>query len=487
MLHRIISIGVIATFSAKFTVNREAKAIFSYLPFSEFAYSNEMRIILFVLNNITSLIHGYIMTNIILFIFREKASIKQKLLFSTCIFIIYNTVIIYGAYAINGFQSLNDFVYLAVTIPNPILSLICYTSCIKILKLSKYRAIHINTMFYLYSLILKAITRAICIYLFEQPNGAEKYNYLLDALSVVTGVIIVAICYLIVIMLLRKSNIMIKLSECLFVNSIPRMLLYQFGLNCVAYAVLLIVPLIFNNNPFSFILVAIILLLSLIVNFYHISARGRKAEIENKNAHIDVLIDSFEQFRELKHDFYNILQTYSGYIYVGDLEKLKKYHEELLHTTVAAGDQIEFNKRIQENPALISLLCEKQRHALSLSVHIRVLISSSISNINIDTMSLCRALGNFLDNAIEAASESKERMVTFSIEKKENNNTLIMIVNSTNGTVDTSSIVIPGTSSKPGHSGLGISSARKILSRFGNCIVQFESYNQRFTVYIELS
>ncbi len=458
--------------------------MFGQLLYSGVAYSRGMQVFLFFVTASEKLIFGYVMTNIILTLFNEKASIKQKFLYSFCTIILLNTAVVYSAYIINGFRSLSPFLLLVTTIPNPFLSLASYFCCIKILKLSKYRAIHLVVMFYLYSLIYKALTRAISVAFFAQQPGA--YNYLLDVLTMFAAMVLNIICYWVVLILIKRFNLGIKLSERLFIKSIHRRLVSGFFINCLAYILMVIVHLVFNEEPLIYLYTAIFLLMCLITGYYRTLTQANKLELQNKIEHIETLTDSIDEFNGIKHDFYNILQTYSGYIEVGNLSKLKMYHEELLNTTVNLGEQLELNKKIEDNPTLIALLLEKQKYAEKLNVNIRFSISCEIKDLYVDSMSLCRSLACLLDNAIEAAAESMEKMVVFSISEKKNGNMLIMLTNSIQEDVDINQIQLAGITTKINHTGLGLTQAKAILSKYGNCILQFQCYNQRFTAYVEI-
>ena len=81
-----------------------------------------------------------------------------------------------------------------------------------------------------------------------------------------------------------------------------------------------------------------------------------------------------------------------------------------------------------------------------------------------------RILGILLDNAIEAAEKSKEKLINISFRKDERNNrNLILIENSyANKDVDTEEIFNKGFTEKENHTGIGLWEVRKILSKNNN-------------------
>ncbi len=81
-----------------------------------------------------------------------------------------------------------------------------------------------------------------------------------------------------------------------------------------------------------------------------------------------------------------------------------------------------------------------------------------------------RILGILLDNAIEAAEVSKEKIIHISFRyDSKNNRNLISIENSySNKEVDTENIFKKGISEKENHTGLGLWEVRKIISKNNN-------------------
>lgn len=447
----------------------------------DFAYSNTMQFILLIITILSNLFWGYIMTNIILLLFNEQASVRRKLLFSFMTGVMLNTGIIYIAYAINGFKPLSPLVFLVLTTPNPLNFLFAYYCRIKILKLSKYQAVQWTVMLYLYGLITKVVTRAIGLIFF--PQRGNTYNYFLDIAAILLGLVFVISCYWAIKALIKRGGLGIRISEQLFIKSTSRVLLYGFVTNCAAYFLIVLQYFLFDDEIISCLYAAVILALSLAIEYYWVLTQTNNLKLHNKSEHIKTLITSIDEFRGIKHDFYDILQTYSGYIQLGDLDKLQRYHENFLNITVNLGDQLELNKRIEENPALIGLLIKKQEYSQEKNIHTRFSFTCGISNLYIDNMSLCRSLSSLLDYAIDEADASDEKMITFSIGKKSNGNILITLMNSTAVDRDINAMMLLD---EPSMMGARLLHAQKILSKLGKCIFQFESYGLRFTAYIEI-
>ena len=64
---------------------------------------------------------------------------------------------------------------------------------------------------------------------------------------------------------------------------------------------------------------------------------------------------------------------------------------------------------------------------------------------------------------------------------------LIVITDTTTAAVDTAAILLPGVTTKPRHSGLGLTNVRKILQKHDNCEFRL-SYDQNvLSASIELA
>lgn len=450
----------------------------------EFAYSNLMQIILFFTTCLITIIAFWFTTTVILTIYGEKVSIKQRIYFILIAGIILSPLWTYFVYIIGGLVRFSPWLYKLVTIPNPIVALLYYFIGVKTLKLSGYRLIHLMRHVYLYWMIVQVAFQITGHAFF--PQTEIYYNYLIDTYNVISNILIILIVNNIIIKWLKQSHILIRLMNDNQPHSIFYELVISFIQALVIYLIVLFIPYISNETTFSYILLCVILVLWLINSVLIDSQKSTNIELENKNVYINTLIRSIDSFSGIKHDFYNILQTYSGYLALNNLDGLKKYHEKLLSTTIFAGDQIDLGKRMNENPVLISLIMEKQKQAKHNDIFLRTTILCSIDDLLISEIDLCRILVSLLDNAIDAATSSNKKHVSFSIEQKVDNSKLIIISNSTKDEINLNNITISGFTTKDGHLGLGIPKSRNLLRKYPQCSLQFSYYNYEFSVYLEV-
>ncbi len=448
----------------------------------DFAYTRTMELILFVIVNVANFIFAYIVVSIFLTLFAAKISQRMKLFFASTL-VIFQILMIYIPYALSGFQGLGNSVYLLAT-PNPVLYLLEFFICNKIFKIAKHRMIHMMFCIYLFALLILCLSRIVNFGIFQQTSA--HYNYMIDAGSEVVSAFMNIILYLIFSRFIKSKSAAVTMTDNVFSGSIVKKVIAISGIMFVAYAGVSATQIIYEKDALAMLIVTIIIVLSIVIIILRLKLNADKVNLQNNAAHINTLNGVITDFRAVKHDFYNILGTYSGYITLDDLKGLKEYHEKLVSTTVTAGDQLDIAKNMDQNPALCSLLIQKSERAESQGVTMNISLHCPIDNIAIDNFDLCRMLGNLLDNAIEAACETESRRVSFSIEEKQFCDKLIVITNSVKEVVDIVQVASLGYTTKENHSGIGLWQVRDIIAKYQNCAVNFVYYGMQFSTFVEI-
>lgn len=452
--------------------------------YPEFAYTIYMQVILFFISCITTFLFFWFTTNVILKIYGEKVNVIRRVIFVFFVGIVLNEFWIYGIYALGGFVELTPKTYALVTIPNPFFALLyCYVA-IKILGMEKFRSIHLMRHVYIYWIVTKILLQIVGRVFFAQTE--IFYNYLLDAISLCVCAIINIFIYFVINFILGYSGFFIRVVD----SSKPKSKLVDLGVNfiqsTIIYCFVVITQEVIDCNITPYIYMEIVLIFFMIIMILLDYIFVITTETSNTVAYTRTLIGSIDRFDGIRHDFNNILQTYDGFITLGDVKGLKKYHEKVTNTTLMAEDELDLNRRISENPTLISLLIKKYEYSKLHDVAFRLTLLCSLDDFYIKDIDLCRVMGNLLDNAIEASSISKAKRVSLSIESKIDGSKLIVISNSTKDDINIHEINMSRVTTKNGHSGLGLTEVRKILSRYPQCSLQFLYYNMEFSVYIEI-
>lgn len=454
------------------------------MQYPAFSYTPTMQILLFFISCGNAFLFFWFVTNVLLTIYGEKVSVRRRVVFTFLTGVVLNQWWVYSVYILSGCSAFSPQVYLLVTVPNPIFALLYYFISIHILKLSNYCSIHLMRHVFLYIVTIKTLNRVVIKTFFAQPEGA--YNYLLEAISLMACSALNITLYLLIIYGLKRTRFFIHLRD----NMLTRSLWYELSISflqaCGVYLFVLwtpqILPSLLCANLFTLIILTLLLVLSILKRYL----LAIEMEMENKDAYIHSLIGSIDRFDRIRHDFNNILQTYGGYISIGSISGLKKYHAKLMATTLRTEDELELSQRAEENPTLATLLKEKSKYAKACEVAFRMEMQCSLEAFWLSHQDTCCAVGKLLDNAIEAASASEQRRVSLSIREKPDGSKLIIISNSTEGDVDLAAITLPKLITKQGHSGNGIPEVRRILGGHADCSLQFSYYDREFFVFIEI-
>lgn len=210
-------------------------------------------------------------------------------------------------------------------------------------------------------------------------------------------------------------------------------------------------------------------------------------EMRATGTYISSLLHVNQEFRKIKHDFYNVLQAYGGYLTIQDYEGLKKYHGQLFQTTTAAGDFLSLIETLKNRIAVYGLLEAKAAKAEQMNVAFSINSVCDISQVALSDFNLCRVLGIVIDNALEEAAESEARQVNLSFECKDHETVVFVISNTTQGDVDLTQIFNKGYTTKPGHSGIGLPQVKHILNAYEHCSTRVNYHDQQFTLFLILA
>lgn len=199
---------------------------------------------------------------------------------------------------------------------------------------------------------------------------------------------------------------------------------------------------------------------------------------EEYNNTLRILHDNVRGF---KHDFDNIVTTIGGYIRTNDMKGLKKYYEQLEDDCQRVNNLYLLNPEIINNDGIYNLLTKKYHDAEKKDIKVNITFLLDLSTLHMKIYEFARILGILLDNAIEASSGSKEKIInlTFRNDNK-NHRQLIIIENSySNKDIDTEKIFEKGVSEKENHTGLGLWEVRKLIKKNNN-INLYTSKNDKF-------
>lgn len=189
------------------------------------------------------------------------------------------------------------------------------------------------------------------------------------------------------------------------------------------------------------------------------------AEAYNQTLHI--LHDSVRGF---KHDFNNIVSTIGGFINNNDMDGLKNYYSQLEDDNQRVNNLYILNPDLINNPGIYNLIVVKYKKATKQDIKVNLTFLLDLNKLHMKIYEFARILGILLDNAIEAAGESEEKVINIVFRKDyKNKRNIIQIENSyADKDVNLDKIFDKGISGKEDHSGIGLWEVREILKRNNN-------------------
>lgn len=243
--------------------------------------------------------------------------------------------------------------------------------------------------------------------------------------------------------------------------------------------------------PFELTLIIIItLLIYFAISMYSIvrtnTLEKTKADLENEILYNKTLTVLHDNIRCFKHDFNNIVQAIGGYVELNDMDGLRDYYKRLLEDCKITNNLNLLNPETINNPSIYSLLTNKYYTATQKGINMTFSIFTDLSKINFNTYELSRILGILLDNAIEAAEDTDEKMVDIEF-MSDSKKQLFIIKNSCkDSNISTTKIFEKGYSTKERNSGIGLWKVHKILSKNTNVDLFTTINNNIFSQQLEV-
>ena len=213
-----------------------------------------------------------------------------------------------------------------------------------------------------------------------------------------------------------------------------------------------------------------------------------RKELESEKAYNNTLRILHDSVRGFKHDFDNTVTTIGGYIRTNDMEGLKKYYLQLEDDCQKVNTLYVLNPEIINNDGIYNLLTKKYHEAEEKDIKVTITVLLDLGNLKMKIYDFARILGILLDNAIEASSESDEKIIniTFRNDSK-NSRQLIIIENSyKDKNIDTDKIFEKGISGKENHTGLGLWEVRQILKKTNNANLFTSKTDELFSQQLEI-
>lgn len=206
--------------------------------------------------------------------------------------------------------------------------------------------------------------------------------------------------------------------------------------------------------------------------------------IEENNLYISQLEKNYNDLRRFKHDYKNLLLSLSASIENNDSQKsinniLKSINVKIENNSLSPNEQA-----LQIKDELVrGIVTTKLISAQNQQINTTVDVQPDMIIDNYYSVQITRILGILLDNAIEASLESNHPQISFIMK-----NDQIIIQNTTSAKkINLKRIYNNGYSTKDSHSGLGLATVQKIVTKNPNFKLQTIWNNDHFTVKLLLN
>lgn len=198
----------------------------------------------------------------------------------------------------------------------------------------------------------------------------------------------------------------------------------------------------------------------------------------------------YSSLRSFKHDYSNIMLSMSGYIEANDISGLREYFDKeiLPLSKKSTKNTAHINQLMNiKTTELKSIVSSKLLYAIELNISVSIEITDKIISLPMDTLDLCRIIGIFLDNAIEASLETEQPSIRFALINLETEYIFIISNTFLEKGISFSTLSKPNFSTKGANRGIGLYNASKIISKYNHVFLDTEVQNNKFVQCLHIS
>lgn len=336
-----------------------------------------------------------------------------------------------------------------------------------VLKQSNEKAILGET---LNSIVVVTFETALCKILnfaFGVNYAEEKDNFTY-ILILKAGIILLMLVF---VFALKKKNLYIPLSNHLRKRN--KSSIYTISLLGVAIIIVTQLELLYTNGIVEYLTFMLNISLYLYVCIENIlrvdKLEMQKLKIDSLEAYNKTLSLMYDSIRGFKHDFSNFVLALDGYVETENINGIRKMSKAILQDCATVNKMGILDPKIIDNSAIYSIVTNKYYLAKEQNLTMNIEVLSKIDENRENNYEICRILGILLDNAIEAAKETEEKIINVRfIDNDCPKRSLVIVENSyKNKSIDIDKIFEKGYTSKDNcpkkEHGLGLWNIRNIL------------------------
>lgn len=218
-------------------------------------------------------------------------------------------------------------------------------------------------------------------------------------------------------------------------------------------------------------------------------AKQKLEQYESLREYTANLEHVYHNLRSFKHDYINIMASISSFLEEGEYDALHTYFNTYilpLKSTINQNTETLNNLMNVHVLELKSLLSVKLMSAMEQGIQVTIDIPDTIDQIQLNPIDLTRVLGIYLDNAMEAASETERPVIAFHMAPV-HNCIAIMIANSfLDKGLPVSEMAQLNVTSKGENHGIGLYNANQILSQYDTVFHETSIENGQFIQHLQI-
>ena len=419
-----------------------------------------------------TLIENILIMYLFIYILNLKCNKKQKILYVTISFL---TSVITLNLIPPPYNSLINYIVLFITIYltfklsilKTLLAIVCPTIVFALMS----------------TLVFNPFVKLMNIdYYMAQYIPIYRMSYLIVFFAFLLGIILI----------LKHKNIYINILEELD-RKTKSIVLINILLGFTVMIVQLIISVYYTNNlPIITLLSFISLLAYFFISLYSLTRVNKlyttTKKLENAEEYNKTLQILHDNIRTFKHDYDNTVAAIGGYVKTKDLSGLEQYYSQLEDECLKVNRLYMLNPNIINNPGIYSILTTKYNEAEELNIKMNITVLWDLSKINMKIYEFTKIFGILIDNAIDAAKESDEKIINVLFKDDEKNKMQYLKIENSYAEkdVDLDNIFEKGKTSKENHPGLGLWEIRKILKRNNNLNLHTTKDSKYFTQQFEI-
>lgn len=368
---------------------------------------------------------------------------------------------------------------LTLFIPIPYYRILIIITTIALLRMCFNERFEICVLSEIISVVLYIIQEIIAFKIIYFAYNEISYTELLINFECrLLQFTIIALLQVLTCYFIHRKNLSININT--IINKKNKTNIILISIVSIIVLFLNLIQISISTTQFPFILA--ILEILFIIYFISLSANSiiQAIKIENQNLAINdlelynkTLSNMCDDVRGFKHDFCNFVQALDGYAQIEDINGIKKMCNSVTKDCRELGTLQILNPKTINNPAIYNIITNKYFIAQEENITMNIEIAEKFEDVNIGTYELCRILSILLDNAIEAARESKEKLINIRFYNDKRRKCKVIVVENSyeDKNINLTKIYEKGystkTKSSPDH-GLGLWNIKKILNKNKN-------------------